>query len=201
MNMIDWARTLGFEIVAAGRGTVYFDADRTGVPDTVPERFGFSDEMMARRTINLKMYNSFRDGTKAQVEMAASGQSGRARARCARHARAFRQHCRHRRRSFQPGRGGRPAQQARRGRAGQQRGRGWRNPAAQTAWAWASLPSSAPSIPSPRRTLRDYFLHPGGDGQNYLLYRPYHLVAVEAPSPSPRPPLWPADRIVACPRP
>jgi predicted homoserine dehydrogenase-like protein len=26
-----------------------------------------------------------------------------------------------------------------------------------------------------------YYLHSGGEGNNYLLYRPYHLVAVEAP--------------------
>ena len=29
--------------------------------------------------------------------------------------------------------------------------------------------------------LATYHLHPGGDGKNFLLYRPYHLVAVEAP--------------------
>ena len=29
--------------------------------------------------------------------------------------------------------------------------------------------------------LATYDLHPGGDGKNFLLYRPYHLVAVEAP--------------------
>ena len=29
--------------------------------------------------------------------------------------------------------------------------------------------------------LTTYDLHPGGDGKNFLLYRPYHLVAVEAP--------------------
>jgi predicted homoserine dehydrogenase-like protein len=71
MNIVDWCRTLGFEIVAAGRGTIYLDDDFEGTPDTVPERFGFSEEMLQRRTINLKMYNTFRDGTKAQVEMAA----------------------------------------------------------------------------------------------------------------------------------
>ncbi|HCK09108.1 MAG TPA: flagellar biosynthesis protein FlgA, partial [Candidatus Latescibacteria bacterium] len=69
MNMIDWASALGFEIVAAGRGTIMLGDDREGLPDTVPERFGFNEEMIARRKINAKMYNSFRDGTKAQVEM------------------------------------------------------------------------------------------------------------------------------------
>lgn len=71
MNIVDWAQTLGFEIVAAGRGTIFFDDDRLGTPDTVPERFGFSEEMLERRTINLKMFNSFRDGSKAQLEMTA----------------------------------------------------------------------------------------------------------------------------------
>ncbi len=71
MNIVDWAQTLGFEIVAAGRGTIFFDDDRLGTPDTVPERFGFSEEMLDRRTINLKMFNSFRDGSKAQLEMTA----------------------------------------------------------------------------------------------------------------------------------
>ena len=65
MNIIEWATSLGFEIVAAGRGTIFFGDDRAGTPDTVPERFGFSAEMIERRTINLKMFNSFRDGTKA----------------------------------------------------------------------------------------------------------------------------------------
>ena len=71
MNMVQWAETLGFEIVAAGRGTIFLGDDRWATPDTVPERFGFSEEMMGRRNINLKMYNSFRDGTKAQIEMTA----------------------------------------------------------------------------------------------------------------------------------
>ena len=57
MNIVDWAKTLGFEIVAAGRGTVFYGDDRAGTPDTVPERFGFSEEMIERRTINLKMFN------------------------------------------------------------------------------------------------------------------------------------------------
>ncbi|HMN29561.1 MAG TPA: hypothetical protein PKE45_15530 [Caldilineaceae bacterium] len=71
MNMVEWARALGFEIVAAGRGTVLYADDPAGTPDTVPERYGFSPEMIERRNINFKMYNSFRDGTKANVEMTA----------------------------------------------------------------------------------------------------------------------------------
>ena len=35
--------------------------------------------------------------------------------------------------------------------------------------------------PFTQEDLVSYHLHAGGDGRNYLLYRPYHLVAVEAP--------------------
>ena len=71
MDMVEWARTLGFEIVAAGRGTVRYADDAAGTPDSVQDRYGFDDDLMERRTINTKMFNSFRDGTKAQVEMTA----------------------------------------------------------------------------------------------------------------------------------
>ena len=54
MNMVDWAESLGFEIVAAGRGTIMLDDDREGIPDTVPQRYNFSDEMIVRRRINSK---------------------------------------------------------------------------------------------------------------------------------------------------
>ena len=70
-NIVEWARSLGLEIVAAGRGTICYADDFEGTPDTAAERFGFSQEHIERRTINLKMFNSFRDGTKAQVEMTA----------------------------------------------------------------------------------------------------------------------------------
>ncbi len=78
--------------MAAGRGTVFFDDDRAGIPDSVPQRFGFDAETLDRRTINLKMYNSFRDGTKAQVEMAALGNAAGLVSRQAGHARAIGEH-------------------------------------------------------------------------------------------------------------
>ena len=77
MNIIEWAWSLGFEIVAAGRGTELFASDPAGTPDSVPERYGFDEETLQRRTINLKMYNSFRDGTKAQVEATAIAKENR----------------------------------------------------------------------------------------------------------------------------
>lgn len=71
MNLVNWAKLMGFHIVAAGRGTIMRSDDRAGTPDTVQQRYGFTDEQMDRRTINTRMYNSFRDGTKAQIEMTA----------------------------------------------------------------------------------------------------------------------------------
>jgi predicted homoserine dehydrogenase-like protein len=63
-EMVEWARTLGFEIVCAGRGTVRFPDDRHATPETYAE-------MAARNRMNPKMYNEFRDGTKSQLEMVA----------------------------------------------------------------------------------------------------------------------------------
>jgi predicted homoserine dehydrogenase-like protein len=63
-EMVEWARTLGFEIVCAGRGTVLFPDDHHATPETYAE-------MAERNRMNPKMYNEFRDGTKSQLEMVA----------------------------------------------------------------------------------------------------------------------------------
>lgn len=71
MEMYDWAMTLGLEVVAAGRGTLRYPFDRAGTPDDAFGRFGYSDDVVEGRRLNPRMYNSFRDGTKAQLEMCA----------------------------------------------------------------------------------------------------------------------------------
>ena len=63
-EMAEWARTLGFDLVCAGRGTVRFPDDRHATPETYAE-------IALRNRMNPKMYNEFRDGTKSQLEMAA----------------------------------------------------------------------------------------------------------------------------------
>lgn len=63
-EMAEWARTLGFEIVCAGRGTVLFPDDHHATPETYAD-------MAARNRMNPKMYTEFRDGTKSQLEMVA----------------------------------------------------------------------------------------------------------------------------------
>jgi len=63
-EMCDWATTLGFRIVCAGRGTVLFPNDHHATPETY-------QEIALRNRMNPKMYNEFRDGTKSQLEMVA----------------------------------------------------------------------------------------------------------------------------------
>jgi predicted homoserine dehydrogenase-like protein len=70
-EMVDWARTAGFEVVAAGKGTKYLPAYHDSTPDTVWGHYGFSDEQVARGDFNAQMFNSFLDGTKSAIEMAA----------------------------------------------------------------------------------------------------------------------------------
>lgn len=179
MNLINWARTLGFEIVAAGRGTILYADDPLGTPDSVPQRYGFTPEMIERRNINLKMYNSFRDGTKAQVEMTAlANAAGLVPDRRAMHepsvnideiARVF--------------------------SLSEEGGILSRHGVVELANSVADdgktlLPNGLgmgvfcvirTDHPFIQEDLQAYYLAAGGNGHNYLLYRPYHLVAVEAP--------------------
>ena len=70
-EMVDWARAAGFEVVAAGKGTKYLPAYHESTPDTVWGHYGFSDEQVANGDFNAQMFNSFLDGTKSAIEMAA----------------------------------------------------------------------------------------------------------------------------------
>ncbi len=63
-ELAEWAQTLGFRVVCAGRGTVLFTDDHHATPNTYREQ-------AERNQNNPKMYCSFRDGTKSQTEMAA----------------------------------------------------------------------------------------------------------------------------------
>jgi predicted homoserine dehydrogenase-like protein len=70
-EMVDWARAAGFEVVAAGKGTKYLPAYHESTPDTVWGHYGFSPEQVAQGDFNAQMFNSFLDGTKSAIEMAA----------------------------------------------------------------------------------------------------------------------------------
>ena len=70
-RLVDWSQALGFQVIAAGRGTRRYRLDRAGVPEEAFARYGYDEDMVDRRRLNPRMYNSFRDGTKAQIEMTA----------------------------------------------------------------------------------------------------------------------------------
>ncbi len=70
-ELVDWVRSSGFELVAAGKGMNFCPHYRYSTPDTVWGFFGWTDEEVAAGDFNPKMYNSFTDGTKAAIEMAA----------------------------------------------------------------------------------------------------------------------------------
>src|SRR5262245_5160445 len=70
-EMVDWARAAGFEVVAAGKGTKYLPAYHDSTPDTVWGHYGFTPEQVAQGDFNAQMFNSFLDGTKSAIEMAA----------------------------------------------------------------------------------------------------------------------------------
>ncbi|MBN7783643.1 hypothetical protein JYP51_01850 [Ponticoccus gilvus] len=70
-ELVDWVHSCGFELMAAGKGMNFAPAYRYSTPDTVWGYFGWSDEEVAAGDFNPKMYNSFTDGTKAAIEMAA----------------------------------------------------------------------------------------------------------------------------------
>lgn len=70
-ELVEWARATGFEVVAAGKGTKYLPAYHASTPDTVWDHYGLTREQAADAGMNPQMFNSFLDGTKSALEMAA----------------------------------------------------------------------------------------------------------------------------------
>src|SRR5699024_6801711 len=70
-ELVDWCRTVGFDVVSAGKGTKYLPEYHQSTPDTVWDYYGFTEEQLASGDFNPKMFNSFLDGTKSAMEMAA----------------------------------------------------------------------------------------------------------------------------------
>jgi predicted homoserine dehydrogenase-like protein len=70
-EMVDWARASGFTVVCAGKGTRYLRHFHQSTPATVWQHFGISAAAAEAAGMNAKMFNSFVDGTKSGIEMAA----------------------------------------------------------------------------------------------------------------------------------
>jgi predicted homoserine dehydrogenase-like protein len=70
-EQVDWARACGFRIAAAGTGTKYLPEYHSSTPDTVWAHYGLTAEEAHAAGMNSRMFNSFLDGTKSAIEMAA----------------------------------------------------------------------------------------------------------------------------------
>ncbi len=70
-ELVDWARASGFRVMAAGKGTKYLPSFHRVTPDDVWSHYGLSPEEARRAGMNPQMFNSFLDGTKSAIEMAA----------------------------------------------------------------------------------------------------------------------------------
>src|SRR6201984_207316 len=70
-ELVDWARACGFAVVAAGPGPKYLPAYHAVTPADVWAHYGLTPEEAERGGMNPQMFNSFLDGTKSAIEMAA----------------------------------------------------------------------------------------------------------------------------------
>jgi len=58
-ELVEWARTTGFEVVAAGKGTKYLPAFHASTPDVVWDYYGLTTKQAAAAGMNSQMFNSF----------------------------------------------------------------------------------------------------------------------------------------------
>ena len=70
-DLVDWARTCGFPVVAAGRGHKWLPHFCESTPETVWALYGLTPEQAKRGGLNPKMFNSFLDGSKPSIESTA----------------------------------------------------------------------------------------------------------------------------------
>ncbi|MFW7341439.1 Gfo/Idh/MocA family oxidoreductase [Pollutimonas sp. H1-120] len=70
-DLVDWARTCGFPVVAAGRGHKWLPHFSESTPETVWGHYGLTPEQALRGGLNPKMFNSFLDGSKPSIESSA----------------------------------------------------------------------------------------------------------------------------------
>ena len=70
-ELVGWARACGFDVVAAGKGTKYLPSYHASTPDTVWDHYGLTAAEARAAGMNSRMFNSFLDGTKSAIEMAA----------------------------------------------------------------------------------------------------------------------------------
>jgi predicted homoserine dehydrogenase-like protein len=70
-DLVDWARTAGFPVIAAGRGHKWLPHFSQSTPETVWGYYGLTPEQARVGGLNPKMFNSFLDGSKPAIETTA----------------------------------------------------------------------------------------------------------------------------------
>lgn len=70
-ELVEWARAVGLEVVCAGKGTKYLPNYHYSTPETVWDHYGIPQNQALAAGMNPRMFNSYIDGTKHAVEMAA----------------------------------------------------------------------------------------------------------------------------------
>ncbi len=70
-ELVEWARASGLEVICAGKGTKYLPIYHQSTPATVWDHYGFTPQQLDQGGFNPQMFNSFIDGTKSAIEMAA----------------------------------------------------------------------------------------------------------------------------------
>ncbi len=70
-ELVEWARASGFKVITAGKGTKYLAEYHKSTPTTVWDHYGLTSEEASKAGMRSKMFNSFLDGTKSAIEMAA----------------------------------------------------------------------------------------------------------------------------------
>lgn len=70
-DLVDWARTAGFDVVCAGRGHKWLPHYAQSTPETVWGYYGLTEEQARIGGLNPQMFNSFLDGSKPAIESTA----------------------------------------------------------------------------------------------------------------------------------
>ncbi|MDE0045063.1 MAG: SAF domain-containing protein [bacterium] len=70
-DLVDWARSSGFDVVAAGRGHKWLPEFQFYTPDNVWDGYGLTPEEAIEGGLNPRMFTSFLDGSKPAIESTA----------------------------------------------------------------------------------------------------------------------------------
>ena len=67
-ELVEWARSIGFKVIAAGNGIKYLPSYHKSNPFTVWKHYGLTEEQALKAGMNSKMFNFFLMGQNLQVK-------------------------------------------------------------------------------------------------------------------------------------